>query len=97
MEKAALASVEPLLDSGYTTVGSSVSVSHLAPTPPGMAVSARSRLIALEGGRLVFEVEARDEVERIGQGRHERFGVPRERFLMKAAEKKGMPGAPGKG
>ena len=60
MEKAALSSVDPLLGSEHTTVGTKVEVKHLAATPPGMTVVAKSRLVEVEGNRLVFEVEARE-------------------------------------
>lgn len=88
MEKAALTSVEPLLDSGMTTVGTRVDVQHLAATPIGMVVTAESELVEIEGKRLVFRVEARDEVEAVGRGTHERYIVPEQKFLGKAAGKR---------
>lgn len=87
MEKAALSSVELLLGSELTTVGTKVEVKHLSATPPGMTVVAKSRLVEVDGNRLVFEVEARDEVEVVGSGRHERFIVQRDKFLKRTAEK----------
>ncbi len=87
MEKAALSSVEPLLGSEHTTVGTKVEIKHLAATPPGMTVVAASRLVEVEGNRLVFEVEARDDVELIGSGRHERFIVQKEKFLKRTSGK----------
>ncbi len=60
---------------------------HLAPTPVGMHVRARAELLEVEGRRLVFHVEAWDEVERIGEAVHERFIVDEVRFPAKAAAK----------
>lgn len=88
MEKAALTSVEPHLESGMTTVGTRVDVQHLAATPIGMKVTAVSELVAVEGKRLLFKVEAMDEVEVVGRGTHERYIVPEEKFLSRAAAKK---------
>lgn len=88
MEKASLTSVEPLLESGMTTVGTRVDVQHQAATPIGMVVTAESELVEIEGKRLVFRVEARDEVEVVGRGTHERYIVPEQKFLNKAAAKK---------
>jgi predicted thioesterase len=88
MEKAALTSVEPFLDSGMTTVGTRVDVQHLAATPVGMTIKAVSELVAIEGKRLLFKVEALDEVEVVGRGTHERYVVPEEKFISRAADKK---------
>lgn len=88
MEKAALSSVDPLLETGMTTVGTRVEVQHLAATPIGMKVVAVSELLEVDGKRLVFRVEARDEVEVVGRGTHERYIVPEEKFLSRAGAKK---------
>ncbi len=87
MEKAALSSVDPLLEPGLTTVGTKVDVKHLAATPVGMSMIAKSRLIEIDGKRLVFEVEAQDEVELVGKGIHERFIVKSEGFIKRAEAK----------
>lgn len=87
MEKAALSSVDPLLADGESTVGTRVDVQHLAATPVGMNVIARSKLVEVDGRRLLFEVEARDDQELVGKGKHERFVVPLEKFIARAGEK----------
>lgn len=87
MEKAALSSVDPLLGEGLTTVGTRVEAKHLAATPVGMNVVARSRLIEVDGKRLLFEVEARDDLDVIGRGLHERFIVKLDSFIKRAESK----------
>jgi len=87
MESAAEKAARPYLDEKETTVGAMVNIRHLAPTPLGMKVRAKAELIGVEGKRLLFHVEAFDEVEKIGEGEHERFVVDRERFAKKAREK----------
>ncbi len=87
MEQAALRAVEAALDEGQTTVGTHLDVRHLAATPVGMRVTARATLVEIDGRRLVFEVEAEDEREKVGTGRHERFIVDVERFLSRVQGK----------
>jgi fluoroacetyl-CoA thioesterase len=87
MEQAALKAVEPYLAEGQTTVGTRLDVRHLAATPVGMRVTVRARLVEVDGRRLTFEVEAEDEREPVGKGRHERFIIDRARFLDRVQNK----------
>lgn len=87
MEKAALSSVLPFLGEGMTTVGTRFEVKHLAATPVGLNVVARSTLVEIEGKRLLFEVEAWDDAEQIGKGIHERYIVKLDSFLKRAQSK----------
>ena len=52
-----------------------------------MRVEARARLIERDRRRCVFEVEIFDEVEKVAEGRNERFIVPLERKNEKLADK----------
>lgn len=87
MENAAYKAVAEGLPEGYTTVGTQMNASHIAPTPVGMEVYAMAELTAVEGKKLSFKVEAYDEEGCIGKGTHTRFIVHLERFNSKAAEK----------
>ena len=87
MEKAAVNAVSPYIDEGYTTVGTRIDIKHIAATPVGMKVKAYAELLEVDGKRLVFKVEAFDEVEKIGEGIHERYIVNIDRFLNKAKGK----------
>lgn len=88
IEWACILAVNPHLDwPREQTVGTHVNLSHLAATPPGMEIMARVRLTAVEGRKLVFEVEAGDGVDVISRGTHERFVIDAERFARKVAEK----------
>jgi fluoroacetyl-CoA thioesterase len=76
------------------TLGTHVDLSHLAATPPGMTVEVRTRLVSVEGRKLVFDVEARDDMDTISRGRHERHVIDAGRFEQKLAGKRGrVPGA----
>ncbi len=70
------------------TVGTRVNLSHEAATPPGFVVTVVVKLVTVEGRRLEFEVEARDDVEIICRGSHERFVIDAGRFAQKLAQKR---------
>jgi len=91
MEAAALDAVEALLPAGHQSLGIKLDVSHHAATPVGMRIVATARLTGVEGRRLRFEVEARDEKETIGGGTHERVVVNVERFDERVQKKLGEP------
>lgn len=85
MEKTAWMSVAAELEAGQGTVGISLEITHDAPSPLGMTVTCESELTEIDGRRLVFAVEAKDETGAvIGKGRHERFIVWEEKFQAKA-------------
>ncbi|MGO0123219.1 thioesterase family protein [Desulfothermobacter acidiphilus] len=88
MEAAAMAAVDSLLPPEATTVGVGVELQHLAPTPVGMEVTAVAELVEVEGRKLVFQVEARDQRELIGRGKHERVVVDVARFLSRVQSKR---------
>jgi fluoroacetyl-CoA thioesterase len=88
LENAAHAVMKPHLPPGGGTVGTMVEMKHLAPTPLGMKVRAKATLVETDGKRCLFKVEAYDEVEKIAEGRHERFIIPNlEKFLDRAMKK----------
>lgn len=89
IEEAALAAVEHLMPEGKQSLGTRLEVSHLAATPIGMRVEALAELVGVDGRKLVFRVEARDAVERIGEGVHERVVVTAARFSARVDEKAG--------
>lgn len=70
-------------------MGAHVDVRHLSPTPLGMRVTVRSELVAVDGRRLTFHVEAFDEAEKIGEGTHQRVIVKGARFQERASAKGG--------
>ena len=70
------------------TVGTHIDVSHEAATPPGLEVTATVELIAIEGKKLIFSVEAHDGIDLISTGRHERFVINKEKFDAKVLAKR---------
>ncbi|MBQ9991435.1 MAG: thioesterase family protein [Lachnospiraceae bacterium] len=87
MENTAYKSVTSFLEEGQGTVGTRISVSHLAATPVGMEVSFETLVTEVDRKRLVFTVKAYDVCGLIGEGEHERFIIDNERFLAKAEQK----------
>ncbi len=87
MENAARSLVQPFLPDGQTTVGTKVEAAHLTATPLGMEVVAIAELMAVDGRKLTFKIEAYDLKEKIGEGIHERFIIVEERFMTKANSK----------
>ncbi len=88
LEWACIKTVNPHLDwPKEQTVGTHIDVSHNAATPPGFEVTATVELISVEGKKLVFSVEARDGIDLISKGHHERFVITKEKFDAKMAAK----------
>src|SRR5689334_15993281 len=87
MEEAAMDALAPFITTSQETVGSTVDVAHVAATPAGMTVTATATVTEVDRRRVAFEVEARDEVEVIGRGTHERFVIEVEPFVARLAKK----------
>lgn len=88
MENAALNAVREYLEPGESAVGTAVDIKHLAATPVGHQVTASATVTRVEDRRIWFDVSARDEVEEIGRGTHERMVVDLKRLANRLASKK---------
>jgi predicted thioesterase len=87
LEAAAVNALAGHLDPGDTTVGTWIEVSHLAASPVGVVVSAEAELTGVDGRNLSFALIARDHRQKIGEAKHRRVIVSRQRFLEKTAGK----------
>ena len=88
LEWACIMAIKPHLDwPQEQSVGTHINVSHCAATPPGLTVTAKVKLVEVDGRRLVFAVEAHDGVDLISEGRHERFIIDNVRFSEKVRSK----------
>ena len=87
MEGAACESIAPYLAEGESSVGISMNVAHTSATPVGMEVRAESRVTAVDGRKVTFEITAFDEKGEIGRATHERVVIKAERFLEKTYDK----------
>ena len=89
LEWACILAIKPHLDwPAEQSVGTHINVSHEAATPVGLEVIANVELTKIEGKKLTFNVEARDSVDIISKGVHERFIINKEKFDNKVKEKK---------
>jgi fluoroacetyl-CoA thioesterase len=83
-------------DEGEDSVGVEITVRHLAATLPDMEVEITATVKAVEGRRVTFELEAKDDMEQIGAGGHTRFVVDVaktfERLKAKAAKRTARSG-----
>jgi fluoroacetyl-CoA thioesterase len=77
-------------DAGEDSVGTDVSIKHLAPTLLGMTAEITVTVAAVEGRKISFEISAKDELDPICSGTHGRFVVDTakivERLKAKAAK-----------
>ena len=87
MENAALNAIRDYLDPGESAVGTAVDIKHLAATPTGHQFTATATVTRVEGRHIWFEVTARDEIENIGSGTHERMVIDLKRLGQKLAQK----------
>ena len=87
IEAAALAAIEHLLPAGYQSLGTHLDVRHLAATPVGMKVTATAEVTKVDGRTVFFRVNARDEIDLIGDGSHERVVVNVAKFDQRVQRK----------
>lgn len=87
LEQTASGLIRPKLPPGTLTVGISINIRHLAAAARGSKVMTTGRILEVDGRRVVFEVEARDEIEKLAEGTHERFIVDEDGFLARSSEK----------
>jgi len=72
MEMAAGSSIADALPRGFVSVGTEVNIRHLAATPIGCNVRAIARVTGIGARSVVFDIEAWNEVRKIGEGTHRR-------------------------
>lgn len=85
MERAALSSVMPYMDEGFSTVGIGLEVQHLAATPLGETVRTESELIEVVKNRfLTFDIKSYCGEQLVGTCIHKRCVVDINKFMEKA-------------
>jgi predicted thioesterase len=87
MERVSAELINERLNPGEQSVGISMNLTHTAATPLGMEIRVRAEVIAVEGRKLTFKLEAFDEVEKIGEATHERFIIVADKFNARVAKK----------
>ena len=78
------------LDAGEDSVGTHVSIDHLAATPMGLEVEVSVEIAEIDRRKVAFSFSVKDSVEEVGRGTHVRFVVEtaktRERLAAKRAK-----------
>lgn len=87
MERVSAELINERLEAGEQSVGISMNLKHIAATPLGMEVRVKTQIMAVEGRKLTFALEAFDEVEKIGEATHERFIIQAVKFNDRMADK----------
>jgi fluoroacetyl-CoA thioesterase len=82
-EAATCAAIDPTLDEGSTSVGTRVSLEHLAASPVGAEVEVTASSSYVDGRLVRFSVAARSGGKLVGSGEVTRVVVDRDRFLAR--------------
>lgn len=77
-----------LKEKEWDSVGTIVDIKHIATTPVGSTIRLKSIIESVDNRRVMFNVEAFDNIEKIGEGKHERFIINVPNFRSKFEEKK---------
>ena len=72
---------------GEDSVGTIVNIAHIAPTLAGMEVTVTVTVAELDGRKVVLDVLAKDNLDTIAKGRHERFIVNTEKTVERLRAK----------
>ena len=83
MEIASVNAINHLIPEHQTSVGTFISIKHLAATATGQMVRARAEVTQVEGNQVTFTVQAWDAKQLISEGTHTRFIVDIERFMKR--------------
>jgi len=88
IEDAAVQCLAPVLETDEVSLGASVDLTHLAPTPVGFIIRTEVEVIAIDGRRVNFAFSSFDEREKIAEGMHERYIIDKTRFRKNLDEKR---------
>eukprot|EP00698_Gefionella_okellyi_P010072 TRINITY_DN2593_c0_g1_i3.p1 TRINITY_DN2593_c0_g1~~TRINITY_DN2593_c0_g1_i3.p1 ORF type:complete len:108 (+),score=23.59 TRINITY_DN2593_c0_g1_i3:165-488(+) len=87
MEQAAVNAISSAISQEETSVGTAISVSHVAASPVGCSVRAEAQVTKVDGRKLEFSIAAFDDKEKIGEGTHTRVVVDSNRFMSRVSAK----------
>lgn len=79
-EVASHEAVRSTLSAGEITVGIRASIDHIAPSPVGATLVARSRLVRRRGRRLYFDIAVEDAGVVVARVKHQRAIIDAERM-----------------
>jgi len=77
-----------LKEKEWDSVGTIVDIKHIAMTPVGSTIRLKAIIESVNNRRVMFNIEVFDDIEKIGEGKHERFIINVAKFKSKFEEKK---------
>jgi fluoroacetyl-CoA thioesterase len=80
------------LDAGEDSVGTHVTIDHLAATPLGLKVTISVNVKEIDRRKVVFDFSVKDPIEECGRGTHIRFVVENAKTHARLAEKRKKAG-----
>ena len=89
LERTARHLLTPHLEADERSVGLEIDIRHLAPTPVGQTIHCTARVMAVDGSKISFQIEARDQHEVIVRGLHKRAVIRTESFTRRVKAKGG--------
>jgi len=89
LERTARETLAPHLEADERSVGVEIDIRHLAPTPVGQTIHCTARVIAVDGSKISFQIEARDAYEVIVRGLHKLAVINTESFSRRVRAKSG--------
>lgn len=88
LEWCCIEALRPHLLDGESSLGTYISTTHCAPTPPGMRIKVQAICKEiLHGNNVFWFVKAHDECDLIAEGIHGRHVIDTERFIQRVAKK----------
>jgi len=81
MEDVSCDAVARFLPAGYISVGTTVNIKHLRPTPIGREIKVTGTIIKVDGNKIMLEVQCEDALGQIGKGTHGRCIVCLKDFI----------------
>jgi len=84
-EAATCAAIAPALEDGQTSVGTRVTLEHMAPSAVGVTVRVSTSAVHVDGKLVRFSVAARQEGKLVGSGEVTRVVVDAARFMARVS------------
>jgi predicted thioesterase len=89
LERTARKALEPFLETDERSVGIEIELRHLAPTPLGQQVTCIAKVIHVDGTKIGFQIEARDQRDLIARGLHKRAVIRVQSFANQVQRRSG--------
>ena len=86
-EQSSMKLIAPLLKPGQGQVGTVITIRHMAATPMGKNVRAEVEVVEVDRRRVSFQVNFFDDVEQVGEVKHERFVIDLDKYTERLKKK----------